>query len=166
MLNRSPVSAKPHIPARNTSIRTWKSVPTSSKYRHEKISAAVISVAARAAKPAPTGSTENEIPRARPSRGFQPPNQYESLWFAEWNTSRSEMTSVVADTAMATMSSIRLPRKWPNAVSAAAVISGIATGSGARTSISALTAHLAELVRVDGAVLLLHLDREREQQCR
>jgi hypothetical protein len=34
MLKRSPLSAKPHIAPRKLSIRTWKSVPTSSKYRH------------------------------------------------------------------------------------------------------------------------------------
>jgi hypothetical protein len=74
-LNRSPESEKPHIAPRKRRIRTGKSFPTSSKYRHEKISAARTSVATSAATAAPPGSTVNEMPRAIPLRGFHPPNQ-------------------------------------------------------------------------------------------
>ena len=75
MLKRSPLSAKPIIAARKTSMSAWKSTPTSSKYRHEKTRLAVASSAASVAIAADARSTSKSIPSATPCAGRQPPNQ-------------------------------------------------------------------------------------------
>ena len=75
MLNRSPERQKPTMPARKSSIRTWKWGASVSRYLHITTRAMTIRAETRVASPAPIASIENETPTAIPDRGCQPPNQ-------------------------------------------------------------------------------------------
>jgi len=71
----SPVRQNPASPARNVSMSAWKYVATCSKYRQEKIMAAVTSTAARQARPADSGPAVKSMPIAAPWNGRKPANQ-------------------------------------------------------------------------------------------
>src|SRR4029079_15493994 len=74
MLKRSPVSAKPVMPAQKTSIRMSKCSAASRMYVHEYASASSTSTDASAASAEPKQYASNEMRIATVPGGCQPPN--------------------------------------------------------------------------------------------
>src|SRR5215211_6071015 len=161
MLNRSPLRQNPTRPARNTSMRPWWRVRTASKIRHEKVRAAVASTPARVARAAPTGSTANAAPRAMPSRGVQPPNQYTTDPSREMASRARQVTVTTAAVATAAASATgrghtgasRPGRPRP---------AGAARPAGPAGGPRSVPLRL-EPLGVEGAVMLVGLDGQGQQ---
>ena len=97
-----------------------------SKYFQEKISADVVSNAAKAASNAPVLSITNEIPKTIFPRGIWFPNQYT---MGAWVYKRMQMTITAADVKIDARSIALLGISVPVPVRIAAIINGNMTGS-------------------------------------
>src|SRR5438093_7702602 len=127
------------------------------------MSAAAVRAAARPARPAASGSTENATPSATPCRGCQPPKNSWIGAAAESTSSAAHIPAVAKAIASASTSSRRGPSNGPSAAIAAAPSSGTATVRGT-SACTRSAAQRSQLVRVERSAVLLHLDREREQE--
>src|SRR3954466_5896930 len=163
MLKRSPVRAKPVMPAQKTSIRTSKCSDDSRRYAHEYASASSTSPDASAAMPAPNGSATKPIPIATSPRGFQPPNQCSRSPRSGRTMIASEQPSDAAAAASAIEFLTRRGATWSLTAIAAAPSSGIVVGRGSSQDMLS-AAHLGDLLGVGGPRLRVDVEREREDQ--
>src|SRR6185312_16442881 len=124
--------------------------------------------AANAAMPAPSGSTDSEIPIATPCRGVQPPSQYAYGWWAVWKTSSTHIAATAAAVTMPRPSCSTRGSTGPVAISSAATTNGRATGRAVMcvTVVRPSVAKRAQVRRTDAAEPLVSLHDEGEQQRR